>query len=270
MNVLIPRKTIGDHWRESNGNPNAFNNIRTILALSIILWHTIVICYGFKQEEWFWTGTLRPVAYGLVPSFFALSGFLVAGSLLRNPIAAFVCLRVLRIYPALIFEVVLSAIILGPAVTRLSMSDYFSDNQFFSYGYNLIGYIHYNLPGVFTDLPWIKSVNTQLWTIPFEIKCYLLLIAVSIAGLHRRLVRFIIFSVIFTLIITENLYERTKLPHLIGRPSGDVAILCFLFGVALFLLKDKIKINLVTSIISLSLYSAIIYDRIGMLFVHCS
>ena len=58
--------------------------------------------------------------------FFCLSGFLVAGSLerCRTPIS-FAGLRIFRIFPALVVEVLLSALILGPLLTHYSLKMYF-------------------------------------------------------------------------------------------------------------------------------------------------
>jgi peptidoglycan/LPS O-acetylase OafA/YrhL len=54
--------------------------------------------------------------------FFALSGFLVAGSPERSKtLLTFLGLRAIRIYPALGVEVVLSALLIGTAVTTLPL-----------------------------------------------------------------------------------------------------------------------------------------------------
>jgi peptidoglycan/LPS O-acetylase OafA/YrhL len=86
----------------------------------------------------------------MVPAFFALSGFLVTGSALRlRATAPFLTFRVLRILPALLVEVTLSALILGALFTTLPLKSYFSDPQFFRYFGNIVGLITFHLPGVF-------------------------------------------------------------------------------------------------------------------------
>ena len=58
---------------------------------------------------------------------FALSGYLVAGSLERSKtILTFIGLRVIRIYPALAVKVALSALLIGTAVTNASFGRLFS------------------------------------------------------------------------------------------------------------------------------------------------
>ena len=48
---------------------------------------------------------------------------------------------------------------------------------------NLIGDIHYVLPGVFNANPYPQVVGSQLWTIPFELMCYLTLTVIAGVGL---------------------------------------------------------------------------------------
>ena len=99
-------------------------------------------------------GQVRPAIFFLylVPAFFAVSGFLVTGSGLRvRATSTFLAFRVLRILPALLVEVTLSALVLGPIFTRLPLSSYFSDQQFFRYFGNIVGWITFYLPGVFQN-----------------------------------------------------------------------------------------------------------------------
>ncbi|MBB5373942.1 hypothetical protein [Acidocella aromatica] len=74
----------------------------------------------------------------------------------------------LRIYPALIIESLLSAFILDPLVTRQPLLAYFTAPEFFRYMLNILGDVHFSLPGVFVHNPLPDVVNFQLFTIPFE------------------------------------------------------------------------------------------------------
>ena len=117
--------------------------------------------------------------------FFALSGFLIAGSAMRLSLWNFIVNRGLRIVPALAVEIVLSALILGPIFTTLPLSDYFSNLQTYHYFTNIVGLINFRLPGVFDNHP-VYQVNESLWTVPYEIGCYAIMSGLIVCGLLRR------------------------------------------------------------------------------------
>ncbi len=123
----------------------------------------------------------------ILPMFFALSGFLVSSSLERAPnLGVFLWHRVLRIFPALAVEVLLSALFLGPLLTTVSLSAYFSHREFFQYLVNIIGWIHFRLPGVFIANPVSGIVNSSLWTVPSELECYITISVLFLAGFTKR------------------------------------------------------------------------------------
>ena len=120
----------------------------------------------------------------LVPMFFSLSGFLVTGSAFRTRnLPQFLAFRILRIVPALFTEVSLSALCLGPLLTVVPLSVYFSDGKFYAYFGNIVGHIQYLLPGLFINNPIEGVVNGNLWTLPPEFYCYLLIALLIASGL---------------------------------------------------------------------------------------
>ncbi|MFC7477340.1 acyltransferase family protein [Dankookia sp. GCM10030260] len=233
----IPKNTLEDQLKLSGNRPSGFDYLRIILAVSIVFWHTVMVCYGLEAEIPFWTGWTRPLIFSIVPAFFALSGFLVAGSLLRNSLPAFLMLRALRIYPALACEVIISALIIGPALTVYTYSEYFSDPLFYRYMLNAIGYIHYELPGVFLDNPGGRAVNVQLWTVPYELECYLAITGLAILGITRWPV--LLAAAIAGLTVMSMGKDHTDL--LVNSvPPGRLLVLAFLSGVLLYLWRKRI------------------------------
>jgi len=217
--------------------PAGFDYLRIILALLIMLDHSVLASLGQSAQLALFVGPLRPLITCLVPMFFALSGFLVAGSLLRcRTTVTFVGLRVLRIVPALTVDTVFCAIIIGVIYTSLPIREYLSNREFHQYFFNIVGYIHYHLPGVFESNP-SGLVNAQLWTIPYELKCYLVLSVMAVAGLHRRRALFLAATVL--LMVGETVY-------IIVRPPGPVDVWqllvpCFLLSVCAYLYREKIE-----------------------------
>jgi peptidoglycan/LPS O-acetylase OafA/YrhL len=111
-----------------------------------------------------------------VKVFFVVSGYLIAQSWMTDPNPLrYLSKRCLRIFPALILVVCLSALILGPAVTRLALLDYFRGPQLSFYFRNIFLYPVYSLPGVFGQNIYPDAVNGSLWSLPVEFSMYLAL-----------------------------------------------------------------------------------------------
>lgn len=186
MAELFNGKSIGIILDENRGGPG-FDWCRLGLSISVVFFHSYDVAYGLTSFRSFAEGPLAPILLAILPMFFCLSGFLVAGSALRlKSTRTFVVFRILRIAPALIVEVTLSALVLGPLVTSLPLREYFSDYQLYEYFGNVIGRVRYHLPGVFEELPSSGFVNRSLWTLHPELECYVLMSALMICGLAFR------------------------------------------------------------------------------------
>lgn len=108
-----------------------------------------------------------------VDIFFAISGYLVSDSWINDPsLPRYLLKRSLRIFPALIVVVLLTTFVVGPAVSNLSLSQYFSSPSTYFYLCNIRLFVVYWLPGVFGNNPY-HAVNGCLWTLPVEFSMYL-------------------------------------------------------------------------------------------------
>jgi peptidoglycan/LPS O-acetylase OafA/YrhL len=225
------------------GRTSGFDFLRIGLSLCIILWHGISLSYGPTVELVWWRGPVGTAMHFVLPMFFALSGFLVAGSLDRCPtLVSFFGLRVLRIVPALAVEVTLSALIYGPLLTSYTVGTYFSDPQFARYFLNMVGDIHYVLPGLFADNPVSATVNAQLWTIPFELQCYLAIGGLATAGVLKR--RSMLLCIV---IIGQSIWAWRALTlgdsGGSGGASGPVLVISFLVGVLFHVYRERIPLR---------------------------
>jgi peptidoglycan/LPS O-acetylase OafA/YrhL len=185
------------------------------------------------------TGLGRPITLSYLPMFFALSGFLVTGSALRaRRLIPFLGLRVLRLLPALFVEVTLSAIILGAIFTQLPLSQYYSSPMFWSYFLNIVGDIHFYLPEVFTNNN-TDIVNSNLWTLPWELQCYIVMSAMIITGIvFRRTLLTILFAVSTAALIYASFVGGFQIvPAQVGGPT---LVYYFVAGVLTFLWRDKL------------------------------
>jgi peptidoglycan/LPS O-acetylase OafA/YrhL len=211
-------KTFGDVLDANRGVGPGFDLLRILLAFAIFYGHakwvagTGAITLGPDATETArmvhggWEGWKRPILYSFVPAFFALSGFLVTGSALRTQVTStFLAFRALRIFPALVVEVTLSAILLGFFLTTLTPAAYFTDPGFLRYFGNIVGWITFELPGVFTSNPVTHAVNANLWTLPSEFDCYLVTAALMLTGLlYRRNLMTIVFVAVTVILAASN------------------------------------------------------------------
>jgi peptidoglycan/LPS O-acetylase OafA/YrhL len=190
--------------------------------------------------------------------FFCLSGFLVAGSIERQKtLIAFLGLRVIRIYPALVVEIFLSALLIGPLVTAVSLSQYFTGPLFFRYLLNSTGDISYYLPGVFLHNPYARIVNSQLWTVPFELLCYIALSVLVALGLKKHRVFLPIALVGFLIAVA---IKRLVTSHGLDTPeveTGSYLVAYFLGGVCTFFYRDRIPYNVSLIVLALALSFAL-------------
>ena len=104
---------------------NNFDFLRLLGALAVVLGHA----YHLVGAGQYTPGMLgQPVQALGVIIFFSISGYLITASWSRSrDVVSYTAARVLRIFPALVVVVVLSAYVLGPLVTTLPAGTYLSD-----------------------------------------------------------------------------------------------------------------------------------------------
>ncbi len=220
----------------------------------------------------------RPALFALVGVFFALSGFLVYGSAtrLRN-IGSFFANRALRLLPALTVEVFLSALILGPLVTELPLGTYFSEPQFFRYFGNIVGEVTFTLPGVFLRNPWPDMVNANLWTLPPELGCYLLMLAMMATGLtgRKRLMGAMVLVAVAALQVCE-IVAPDALPVRADSTHFTAFFIVFLFvaGAAFFANADLVPLHPILFVGAGSVYWLLMLTGVlqflgGVLLTYC-
>lgn len=224
--------SIGATATAHKGQTTGFDYLRLGLSLAVVIYH----CLGMSDPFWSqWMANHRPGLALILPAFFALSGFLVTSSFFRNSILEFIVLRVIRLVPALAFEVVLSALLIGSLFTTLTLSGYYRSSGFYAYFLNILGDIHFYLPGVFSG----NAINSQLWTIPYEMRCYAILIFVALITLTRFKRFFPAALLIATLMMTGlAVYHNADWSY--WHPSGRTLIVSFLWACILYIFRDRV------------------------------
>lgn len=223
-----------------------FDFARVALAISVVAYHSPQLAYGSVIDttnvDYYW------IAFrSVLPMFFGLSGFLVAGSAQRLSLRNFLVNRGFRIVPALGVEVILSALVLGPLLTIYSLRLYFNDSNFYIYFLNMIGFVNYRLPGVFLGNPVSNIVNGSLWTVPHEIICYVVISCAIVSGAVRSATAYISALAIIVILSTLTVLFVGPLPKSQALTAiyerwyaggyGPLLLPCFLLGGAAYVLR---------------------------------
>jgi len=164
-----------------------FDGLRLLAALTVIFSHAFLIATGSEETEPF-VRLLGPGnilgLYG-VYTFFIISGFLLARSLsYGDDIVQFIVNRLLRIYPAFCFCILLTAFVVGPLVSSSSPMAYFSSPDLYSSVAVTITCMCDSeaLPGVYAYQGKVASVvNGSLWSLSYEVLSYVFLVWLWIA-----------------------------------------------------------------------------------------
>jgi len=178
-----------------NRRDNRFDVLRLLAAWLVLFSH----CYplaGRESDEPLLSAL--GVTFGTVgvALFFAISGYLVTQSLERSGnLRVFATRRALRIYPALVCVTLASMAVIGPVFTTLPQASYWTHEQTWKYLWNASAWrVSFLLPQVFAHNPFPNAINGSLWTLPYEVRCYLTLAFVSLLP-GRMLVKLILVAV---------------------------------------------------------------------------
>src|SRR3981189_624606 len=104
-------QTLGSALDEQKGFGRGFDFLRIFLATAIIAWHTASLT---GHLEMLWESASWVYQHALVPMFFVLSGFLVAGSGMRLSPKSLPFTRARRTSPSPFADIVFAALLIGP------------------------------------------------------------------------------------------------------------------------------------------------------------
>ncbi|CAM2168091.1 exopolysaccharide production protein ExoZ [Burkholderia latens] len=227
---------------------NNFDLIRLIAATTVIFGH--VLWVKRIPEPIFSITGIEPASSIGVYAFFLLSGILVTQSFVRRDAPfAWVIARLARVLPGLLVCTTLTAFVIGALVTNKSLVEYFTDDSTYAWWLHastLFGGLLPWLPGVFQPLH-TAVVNVPLWTLPIELKCYLIVLALGVFGLLRTRARAISAVVVvmaaflFLHFNALNIYfinDMLSIQHGYKLPIAPF----FFVGMAAYILRDRIQL----------------------------
>ncbi|SHJ28097.1 acyltransferase family protein [Pseudobutyrivibrio xylanivorans] len=179
----------------SQGTDNNLNLVRLVAAMLVMYMHSFALCQANLESDLMYTLTFHKALSGQVgvDIFFVISGFLIYRSYDRsNKIGKYLKARFLRIWPLLALFVLSTAFIFGPMFTTLSKKEYYA-GDIKGYLMNLVFISSQTrLPGVFAN-HINQSSNGSIWTLQYEVICYLLvLLMVPLLRKFKKLIFVII------------------------------------------------------------------------------
>lgn len=166
---------------------NAFGAVRLALALAVVVSHAFSVTSGVVGDEPLAASSGFTLGEHAVNGFFAVSGFLVTMSLARRGARDYALARALRILPGLVAATLVVALVLGAAMTTLPAGAYWRDPSLWRFVTATLTAFKSSaaLPGVFAENPLRFPMGT-VWTLKYEVLCYLGLLAAGLLGGLRR------------------------------------------------------------------------------------
>ncbi|KTT74664.1 acyltransferase family protein [Sphingomonas endophytica] len=217
---------------------NDFHLLRTAAALAVIVSHAFPLGAGNADAEPFYRSGWTPGGCAVIV-FFAMSGFLIAGSFERRPdFVHFAASRARRILPAHLLALLIVTVGFGTTVTTLAPAEYWSDPATWDFLARnaVLDTSAKTLPGVFVANPHVATVNGSLWSLPQEVLCYTFLYAAGRAGwLRRDRCAWFVLAAMAALVLLRVTGTGGRLPHV--APS-------FLAGIAFYTYRERVPARL--------------------------
>lgn len=227
---------------------NALNAWRLILAVGVIFWHS----WPLTGHTIGYQPVVRLLSEVWVDGFFTISGFLITASWMRRPhLKEYWTARGLRIFPGLWVCLVVTAFVIAPVSVWIQRGSPLSVSSEVGYVLNngVLNAYYAGIGGTPKGIPWPGVWNGSLWTLAFEMICYIAVCVLGVVGLLKR--RWTI-PVLFVLAVAWSAWvsyptlAMQTIPQMLARFA-----VVFLAGALLYQYRDRIPAR--WSIVALSI-----------------
>ncbi|WP_322409928.1 acyltransferase [Microbacterium invictum] len=212
---------------------NGLNFVRLFLAAGVILWHS----FPLTGAEIDLLPLRQLLAEVWVDGFFAISGFLILGSWMRDPHAGrYLRARILRILPAFWVCLLVTAFIVAPLATMT----FGMGNLTYVVKNAVLWVFQYGIDGTPAGVPFPGVWNGSIWTLAWEFLCYLLILALGVTGAlrHPPVVPVLFIICVLGIAFTSLAPVEIWLVETAAR-FGSM----FLAGALIWQLQDRIRCN---------------------------
>ena len=211
---------------------NNFDFLRLLFSTLVLVTHSYALT-GLPSHDGLWLFSTGQAVWSAlaVHGFFVISGYLILKSLLRSgSLGEYAFKRMLRLFPAL--WVVVGVCVVGAFfLSDLSAPTLLHNASARAYLLNLVLRTRYFIDGVFTNNAYPRALNGSLWTVPYEMLGYLLLMPLFFVRFQKAVLRVLLLAA-FAGLLALQLTGRTELslPSLIELESEHVINLGLFFA----------------------------------------
>lgn len=267
-------------YQTEHNRLNNFDFVRILAASMVVFAHSFDLLSTPETVE---TNAepLRVITHGQisfgslgVAIFFCLSGYLITQSLNNSQnYSNYFAKRFLRIFPALILDLVIAVFIWGALVTTLPLSAYFSDIHTYQYLWNVFLFkLSYVLPGVFETNSYPNIVNMSLWTLPYEFICYFGVVILDVCLISKNRYVFAGFGAALFMVgfvVLNSSYASFQLGETDIRLDNFFVLTTYFSAGALFYqFRDKIPLKASISFVLLIIYCLSFYFEKSSIFAY--
>lgn len=230
-----------------NPRENNFDWLRFMLAALVIFSHSFPLSGAGNQHEPLYKLTRGQATLGevAVDGFFIISGFLITWSWFNSAsLRKFLWKRACRIYPAFAVVLLITIAILIP----LNMANprvLLNGHELWRMIWGTISLKGYEHPATFPNNS-VHAVNGSLWSIRFEVWCYVGVAALGVFGLLRRRVVLGLFVLSLPIAFVFNYFNLHPggkfLGWIFGSPHDWSRMLpFFLSGMVAYFNREKLS-----------------------------
>jgi peptidoglycan/LPS O-acetylase OafA/YrhL len=242
------RHTLRDAYDRGHNN---FDALRFALA-TLVLWsHAYSLDAQLDPLLAFSRRQMSGGAVG-VEGFFVVSGFLVTQSWLGSgTVARFAEKRARRVLPGLLVAMAVGVFVIGPFVTTQPIATYLTSARTWLHFPGLFAHAWSAVPGVFPRNTFKNQLNGSLWSLRYEIACY---VVTAVGGaLAGRRWRPLVVALAVAAVATNGIVHRAdSMVSPTWLSWGTKLGACYAIGMLAYELRDRVPYRGALALVALA------------------